>query len=214
MALVQNISIGATAVCAIAAVFTLGRLSTSIRWLAVHAIVSVYVDVLAMLHTKLNNHVIFSLYLPFDFLFMTLAARDYLKQWFLPVITIASTVFALVLIYVLRKHGQEYIPFEGVVTSFMLQAAIWLLVLIRTLRMPSGRETSAIYLISGGLFLFVCTSIPVWAMYRYNISHYPGLSRSLQGLVNVAGILRYLSTTIALILLANQSVTQKQHAGR
>jgi hypothetical protein len=193
--------------------FCLGRIPTTVRVLVIHAMLSFYVDVLATLNTTVNNHIVFILYIPFDLLLVSLAARDYLGRTFLPLIVSGLLIAISVFVYVLNKRGGEYIPFEAVVTSFIIQGIIWFIAMLRTSRHSLQRDTIAVYLISGSLLLFVCGSVPMWAMYRYNMVHNPGLSKSLQGLVSIANVLRYSGTAIAFILLANNQTPRQPHAG-
>lgn len=210
---IQQLGVFSSGICAVIGLACISRIRTSVRMLVIHAILSFYVDVLALLNSTVNNHIVFILYIPFDLLLVSLATRDYLGRWFIPCVSTASLAGLTVFLYVLNKRGLDYIPTEAVVTSFILQGVIWFVALLRTLRKPLERETIAIYVISGSLLLFLCCSVPLWGMFRYNMTHYPALSRSLQSLVSIANIIRYSGTAIAFILLANNRIFRKQDAG-
>lgn len=82
------------------------------------------------------------------------------------------------------------------------------------LREPLRHQTLAIYLFAGGIMLYTCTSIPMWAMFRFNIEHYPVIDKAFQRISNIVSMIRYAACGIGLILLADKQMPVVHHAIR
>ncbi len=189
----------------IMALIAFKRLECSIRLLVIHIVLSLYVELIGTLTNGTQNHLLFTVYIPFDFGLMLFAARDYIKSIFRPLALVCCLVFLSLYVYALYRDGLKLMPFMAMLTYWIMLLAVWLMVLVFNMRRPQTNETRGIYFISGFVMLFYGCTIPIWAMFRFNMINHPRLGNLLQNTSSAVSMARYLFTGVGLLIIARGS---------
>jgi hypothetical protein len=180
------------------------KLQGSIRLLVAHMLLSYYVELMGLTTQHTPNHLIFVIYVPFDFALMLFATQDYIRSIFRPFAIICTLIFSTLYINSVYRNGLNIMPFDAIVPYWCMLVVAWFLVLLFNTRRRQSSETSGIYVLSTFIMLFYGCAIPVWGMFHFNTIHHMQVGRLLQEATNAFSLARYLFTGIGLLMIVRK----------
>ncbi len=199
------------AFCVVAGLASFRRIPNALRLLVIQALCAFSVDFTGFLirqfGSSTNNHILFNIYIPIDFLLMLFATRMMLgRQFWMIGGGGIGAVFAA-WIYSIVRTGPHVFANQAMIVSAIVLMIAYFLVLLRQVQLERSEQTYGIYCIAISVMLFYCCIIPNMGFMHYITRLDMDLASRLTNITHVVSSLRYILTGIGLFLIARSSKT-------
>lgn len=174
------------------------QLFTAQAWLAVA--VEVIAQIWMHEYPNRSNHLVYNIYMPFDFILLFLAGYDYLERRTKLVNWIGIGAYLVVWVASLSIQGIHKMANFSIICGAIILTIRYIQVLIWNAKQPSGALTTGIYFVAVAILVYYCCMIPLFSLMHYFIRENLELAARIFYVNNGLAALRYIGAGIGLLI--------------